>query len=55
MPVLSNFRCGWKRALLVGINYEEVEGMDTLMGSHTSVDELKKMLIGEFNYDGIVI
>lgn len=55
MPVLSKFRRGWKRALLVGINYEESEDMETLKGSHRSVEELKRLLIGVYHYDDMVL
>ena len=36
-----------KKALLVGICYEENEDTETLQGGHEGVFELKKVLVGK--------
>jgi hypothetical protein len=43
-----------KRALLIGISYEENEENGTLEGPHNGVWELRKMLIGEFHQSDLL-
>jgi len=41
---------GQKKALLIGIEYEESGEVGSLEGPHKGVAELRKMLIGEFQH-----
>ena len=41
---------GQKKALLIGIEYEESGEAGSLEGPHEGVAELRKMLIGEFHH-----
>lgn len=43
-----------RKALLIGINYEEGDVNGTLEGSHINVQVLRKLLIGESCYDIVV-
>ena len=46
--ILPKSRIGQKKALLIGIEYEESGEAGSLEGPHKGVAELRKMLIGEF-------